>query len=110
MTLLKVIVRPDKVDAVRDAIITAGIPGVTLTEVRGLGRQKNQTTHYRGQPHQLPMLPRMELEVVAPIEVSASAAPAIMDAARTGEVGDGRIYVIPVERSYRIRTGEQDPL
>ncbi len=108
MRLLKVIMRPDKVDQVREAIDLALAPGMTVTDVRGQGAQKGHTTHYRGQAHQLPMLPRVELEVVVAEQGREAATASIIAAARTGEVGDGRIYVLPVERSYRIRAGEQD--
>ena len=106
MTLLKAIVRPDKVDAVNDALTRLGVAGMTVTEVRGHGRQKGHTAVYRGQEYTVSLLPKMEIEVVVPDQLSADVVTAIATAARTGEVGDGRIFVMPVTESYKIRTGE----
>lgn len=108
MRLLKVIVRPDKLDAVREAINAAGVPGVTVTEVRGIGTQ-GQRSHYRGQEYKRSIFPRMELETVVPDHLRAAVTAGIITAARTGQTGDGTVFVLPVERTYRIRTGEQDP-
>ncbi len=110
MMLLKAIVRPEKVDAVREAVTALGLPGLTVTEVRGHGKQKGHTATYRGQEYAVTLLPKMEIEVVVPDEVADQLASAIMEAAKTGTIGDGRVFVIPVERSYRIRTGEANPL
>jgi nitrogen regulatory protein PII len=109
MTLLKAIVRPDKVDEVKTALGQLGVSGMTVTEVRGHGKQKGHTAIYRGQEYAVSLLPKMEIEVVVPDHVSESVVAAIIKAARTGEIGDGRVFVIPVTRSYRIRTGEVDP-
>ena len=110
MMLLKAIVRPEKVDAVREAVSAVGLPGLTVTEVRGHGKQKGHTAIYRGQEYAVTLLPKMEVEVVVPDHLIDELASAIMEAAKTGTIGDGRVFVIPVERSYRIRTGEADPL
>jgi len=110
MRLLKVIVRVDKVDVVREAVNAAGVPGLTITEVRGVGEQKGHTAHYRGQEYQRTMFPRMELEAAVPEHLRAAVTADVMAAARTGQPGDGCVFVLPVERSYRIRTGEQDPV
>ena len=110
MMLLKAIVRPEKVDAVREAVAAVGLPGLTVTEVRGHGKQKGHTAIYRGQEYAVTLLPKMEVEVVVPDHLAEELAAAIMEAAKTGTIGDGRVFVIPVERSYRIRTGEADPL
>jgi nitrogen regulatory protein PII len=110
MMLLKAIVRPEKVDAVREAVSAVGLPGLTVTEVRGHGKQKGHTAIYRGQEYAVTLLPKMEVEVVVPDHLADELAAAIMEAAKTGTIGDGRVFVIPVERSYRIRTGEADPL
>ena len=110
MMLLKAIVRPEKVDAVREAVSGVGLPGLTVTEVRGHGKQKGHTAIYRGQEYAVTLLPKMEVEVVVPDHLADELAGAIMEAARTGTIGDGRVFLIPVERSYRIRTGEADPL
>lgn len=106
--LLKAIVRPDKVDAVKDALAAEGLAGMTVTEVRGHGKQKGHTAIYRGQEYQVSLLPKMEIEVVVQDFVADSACAAIITAARTGEIGDGRVFVMPVERTYSIRTGELD--
>ena len=108
MMLIKAIVRPDKVDAVKDAVGAAGVSGMTVTEVRGHGKQKGHTAIYRGQEYNVSLLPKMEIEVVAPDDLVDDVAAAIIKAARTGEIGDGRVFVIPVTRSYKIRTGELD--
>lgn len=107
MKLIKAIVRPNKVDDVKDALGTVGLPGMTVTEVRGHGKQKGHTAIYRGKEYDVSLLPKMEIEVVVPDEVVDDAVAAIIKAARTGEIGDGRVFVIPVEASYRIRTGER---
>jgi nitrogen regulatory protein PII len=106
--LLKAIVRPDKIDAVKDALAAEGIAGMTVTEVRGHGKQKGHTAIYRGQEYQVSLLPKMEIEVVVQDFVADSVCAAIITAARTGEIGDGRVFVMPVERTYSIRTGELD--
>jgi len=106
MKLIKSIVRPNKVDEVRDALTKLGIAGLTVTEVRGHGKQKGHTAIYRGKEYNVNLLPKMELEVVVDDGVAEEVIKAIIQAARTGEIGDGRVFVIPVEQSYRIRTGE----
>ena len=108
MKLLKSIVRPNKVDDVRDALEKLNIPGMTVTEVRGHGRQKGHTAIYRGKEYNVSLLPKMEIEVVVPDTIADDAIKAIVQAARTGEIGDGRVFVIPVLESYRIRTGEKE--
>src|SRR3954470_17620260 len=106
MKLIKSIVRPNKVDEVKAALEKLQISGMTVTEVRGHGKQKGHTAIYRGQEYNVSLLPKMEIEVVLPDAVVDDAVKAIMVAARTGEIGDGRVFVFPVEMSYRIRTGE----
>ena len=110
MTLLKAIVRPDKVDEVKEALGKMGVSGMTVTEVRGHGKQKGHTAIYRGQEYAVSLLPKMEIEVVVADQLTDGVVAAIIKAARTGEIGDGRVFVIPVSRSYRIRTGEVDPV
>jgi nitrogen regulatory protein PII len=107
MKLIKAIVRPNKVDDVREALEKLSISGVTVTEVRGHGKQKGHTAIYRGKEYQVSLLPKMEIEVVVQDEIVDEAIKAIIAAARTGEIGDGRVFVLPVVQSYRIRTGEQ---
>lgn len=108
MKLLKCIVRPNKVDDVKDALGRLNIAGMTVTEVRGHGKQKGHTAIYRGKEYNVNLLPKMEIEVVVPDAMADEAIKAIIEAARTGEIGDGRVFVIPVEQGYKIRTGEKD--
>jgi nitrogen regulatory protein PII len=108
MKLIKSIVRPNKVDDVRDALERMSIPGMTVTEVRGHGRQKGHTAIYRGKEYNVSLLPKVEIEVVVPDGVAEDVIKAVIAAARTGEIGDGRVFVTPVEHSYNIRTGEKD--
>jgi nitrogen regulatory protein PII len=108
MKLIKSIVRPNKVDDVRDALEKLNIPGMTVTEVRGHGRQKGHTAVYRGKEYNVSLLPKVEIEVVVPDAVAEDVIAAVIKAARTGEIGDGRVFVTPVEHSYNIRTGERD--
>jgi nitrogen regulatory protein PII len=108
MKLIKSIVRPNKVDDVKDALGKLNISGMTVTEVRGHGKQKGHTAIYRGKEYNISLLPKMQVEVVVAEEMVEDAIKAIIAAGRTGEIGDGRVFVLPVERSYRIRTGEMD--
>ena len=106
MKLIKAIIRPNKVDDVREALENLSIAGMTVTEVRGHGKQKGHTAIYRGKEYSVSLLPKMEIELVVDDEAADEAVKAIMQAARTGEIGDGRVFVLPVGASYRIRTGE----
>jgi nitrogen regulatory protein P-II 1 len=106
MKLIKAIIRPNKVDDVREALENLSIAGMTVTEVRGHGKQKGHTAIYRGKEYNVSLLPKMEIELVVEDEAADEAVKAIMQAARTGEIGDGRVFVLPVGASYRIRTGE----
>ena len=108
MKLLKAIVRPNKVDDVKDALAKLNISGMTVTEVRGHGKQKGHTAIYRGKEYNVSLLPKMQIEVVVANTAADDAIRAIVEAARTGEIGDGRVFVLPVEASYRIRTGERE--
>ena len=108
MKLIKAIVRPSKVDAVKDALARNGISGLTVSEVRGHGRQRGHTPVYRGGEYEISLLPKMKVEVVVEDDAVEDAIDAIMAEARTGEIGDGRIFVMPVEQSRVIRTGERD--
>ena len=106
MKLIKSIVRPDKVEAVKDAVGKINVSGMTVTEVRGHGKQKGHTAIYRGQEYNVSLLPKMQIEIVIPDDIVDDVVKAIILAARTGEVGDGRVFVTPVTHSYKIRTGE----
>jgi nitrogen regulatory protein PII len=108
MKLLKAIIRPNKLDDVKDALAKLNVSGMTVTEVRGHGKQKGHTAVYRGKEYNVSLLPKMQVEAVVSDAIAEDAIRAIVEAARTGEIGDGRVFVLPVERSYRIRTGEQD--
>ena len=108
MKLIKAIVRPNKVDDVKDALAKNSISGMTVSEVRGHGRQRGHSSVYRGSEYEVSLLPKMEIEIVVPDDIVEDAIDAIMEAARTGEIGDGRVFVIPVEQGRIIRTGEQD--
>ena len=107
MKLIKAIVRPNKVDEVKDALGKLGVEGITVTEVRGHGKQKGHTAIYRGQEYIVSLLPKMELDIVVGDAMADEVVKAVTSAARTGEIGDGRVFVLPVEESYRIRTGER---
>ena len=108
MKLIKCIIRPNKVDDVKDALSRLSVSGMTVSEVRGHGKQKGHTAIYRGKEYNVSLLPKMEIEVVVPDDLVDEAIKAIIQAARTGEIGDGRVFVIPVSHSYKIRTGEQE--
>src|SRR5688500_13608417 len=110
MKLVKAIVRPNKVDEVRDALEKLNVGGMTVTEVRGHGRQKGHTAIYRGKEYDVTLLPKICIDVVVTNNVVEDVIQAIIRAARTGEIGDGRVFVLPVEHSYNIRTGEQDAI
>ena len=108
MKLIKTIIRPNKVDDVKDALAALNISGMTVTEVRGHGKQKGHTAIYRGKEYNVILLPKMEIDVIVSDSMADDAIKAIIGAARTGEIGDGRVFVLPVEESYRIRTGEKE--
>ena len=108
MKLIKAIVRPNKVDEVKDALGKLSIAGMTVTEVRGHGKQKGHTAVYRGKEYNVSLLPKMCIETVVADDVVEVVVKAIIDAARTGEIGDGRVFVLPVTQSYKIRTGENE--
>ena len=108
MKLVKAIIRPNKVDEVKEALAKLQIAGMTVTEVRGHGRQKGHTAVYRGKEYEVTLLPKMQIETVVPDHLVDAAIQAISSVSRTGEIGDGRVFVLPVEQGYNIRTGERD--
>ena len=108
MQLIKSIVRPDKVDDVKEALIKLNVAGMTVTEVRGHGHQKGHTAVYRGKEYNVDLLPKMQIETVVLDLIVDDVVRAIIEAARTGEIGDGRVFVAPITRSYKIRTGEAE--
>lgn len=107
MKLTKAIIRPNKVDDLKDAFAKIEIGGMTVTEVRGHGRQKGHTAVYRGREYKVALLPKMQIETVVPDALVEPALQAIREVARTGEIGDGRVFICPVEEAYNIRTGEK---
>ena len=106
MKLIMAIVKPFKLDDVREALVAAGVEGLTVSEVKGYGRQKGQTEIYRGAEYQVNFLPKVKLEVVVEDSAVAKAVDAIKQSAGTGKIGDGKIFVLNVEEAVRIRTGE----
>ena len=110
MKLIKSIIRPNKVDDVKEALDRLGLAGMTVTEVRGHGKQKGHTAIYRGKEYNVSLLPKMLIEAVVPDSLVDEAVKAIVASAKTGEIGDGRVFVVPVEQAYRIRTGEKDAI
>jgi nitrogen regulatory protein P-II 2 len=108
MKLVMAIIKPFKLDEVRQALTELGLQGMTVTEVKGYGRQKGHTEIYRGAEYAVNFLPKIKIEVVVPTAMVDKAVDAIVAAAKTGQIGDGKIFVVPVERAVRIRTGESD--
>lgn len=108
MKKIEAIIKPFKLDDVVDALSEVGIEGVTVSEVRGFGRQKGRTEVYKGAEYVVDFLPKIKLEVVLPEALADSAVEAIRKAAHTGKIGDGKVFVIPVEAALRIRTGEKN--
>ena len=106
MKLITAIIKPFKLDEVREALSAVGVQGVTVTEVKGFGRQKGHTELYRGAEYVVDFLPKVKIEVVLPAELVERAVEAIQKAARTGRIGDGKIFITSVEEVIRIRTGE----
>lgn len=107
MKKIEAIIKPFKLDDVKEKLTEVGIKGMTVSEVRGFGRQKGHTEIYRGAEYVVDFLPKIKIEVVAPDDQVGEVVEAIRQAAYTGKIGDGKIFVIPVEECLRIRTGEQ---
>ena len=108
MKKIEAIIKPFKLDEVREALSEVGVTGLTVTEVKGFGRQKGHTELYRGAEYVVDFLPKVKIEVVLADEMLDKAVEAIRRAAKTGRIGDGKIFVTPVEQIVRIRTGETD--
>ncbi|HLV27779.1 MAG TPA: P-II family nitrogen regulator [Burkholderiaceae bacterium] len=106
MKMISAIIKPFKLDEVREALADIGATGVTVTEVKGFGRQKGHTELYRGAEYVVDFLPKLRVDVVLPASMIEAAIDAIIKAAYTGKIGDGKIFVTPVEQVVRIRTGE----
>ena len=110
MKMVMAIIKPFKLDDVREALAEVGVAGITATEVKGFGRQKGHTELYRGAEYVVDFLPKVKVEVVVRSEDVDACVDAIVQSARTGKIGDGKIFVSPVERIVRIRTGEEDDI
>ncbi|GAB4215019.1 MAG: P-II family nitrogen regulator [Synechococcales cyanobacterium] len=108
MKKIEAVIRPFKLDEVKIALVNAGIVGMTVSEVRGFGRQKGQTERYRGSEYTVEFLQKLKLEIVVEDELADTVIEKIVSAARTGEIGDGKIFVYPVEKTIRIRTSEMN--
>ena len=108
MKLVSAVIKPFKLDDVREALAEVGVQGITVTEVKGFGRQKGHTELYRGAEYVVDFLPKIKLEVAVADEQLDRVVDAIQNAARTGKIGDGKIFVSPLEQVIRIRTGELD--
>lgn len=110
MKIVVAVIKPFKLDSVRDALTRLGIQGLTVTEVKGYGRQKGHTEIYRGSEYAVTFLPKLKIEVAAPSDRVDKIIEAISGAAKTGEIGDGKIFVLGIDRAVRIRTGELDEM
>ncbi len=108
MKLIMAVIKPFKLDEVRDALTGLGVEGLTVTEVKGYGRQKGHTEIYRGTEYAVNFLPKLKIEVAVTQANTDKAVEAIIAAAKTGQIGDGKIFVTPIENAVRIRTGETD--
>ncbi len=108
MKLITAIIKPSRLDAVLDAVTEAGVSGLTVTEVRGYGRQKGKTEVYRGAEYEVKLLPKVKLEMAVTSERVEPVVEALARAANTGKIGDGKVFVMDLESALRIRTGERD--
>src|SRR5881296_3162190 len=108
MKLLKIIIRNEKFEEVKESLTAIHVTGMTVTEVRGHGRQKGHKAVYRGTEYSVTLLPKIMIELVITDEIVDDTIKTIIETARTGEIGDGRVFVLPVEQGYNIRTGERD--
>lgn len=108
MKLIMAIIKPFKLDDVREALTPLGVQGLTVSEVKGFGRQKGQTEIYRGAEYHVNFLPKVKIEVAVPDDLAEQVVEAIIRSARTGKIGDGKVFVMDMQRAVRIRTGETD--
>ena len=108
MKKIEAIIKPFKLEDVKDAVLKLGVSGITITEVKGFGRQKGHKEIYRGAEYVVDFLPKIKLEVAVPSDLVSKVVDAIKENARTGEIGDGKIFILPLEKAVRIRTGEED--
>jgi nitrogen regulatory protein P-II 2 len=110
MKLIVAIVKPSRLDAIRDALTRAGVHGLTVSEVKGYGRQKGHTEIYRGAEYTVNFVPKLKIEVAVTDDQAERVAEAIVNAARTGQIGDGKVFVFGMDHAIRIRTGEVDDI
>jgi nitrogen regulatory protein P-II 2 len=108
MKIVMAIIKPFKLDEVRDALTAIGVQGLTVTEVKGYGRQKGHTEIYRGAEYAVSFLPKLKIEIAVPAAMAPKVVDAISSAAKTGQIGDGKIFVYGIDQAVRIRTGETD--
>ncbi|EJL32780.1 nitrogen regulatory protein PII [Caulobacter sp. AP07] len=108
MKMIVAVIKPSRLDAVLEAVTEAGASGLTVTEVRGYGRQKGKTEVYRGAEYEVKLLPKVKLEIAVPTDVVDSVVEALQRTANTGKIGDGKVFVLDLEQALRIRTGERD--
>ena len=108
MKKIEAIIKPFKLEDVKDAVLKLGVSGITITEVKGFGRQKGHKEIYRGAEYVVDFLPKIKLEVAVSSDLVSKVVDAIKENARTGEIGDGKIFILPLEKAIRIRTGEED--
>jgi nitrogen regulatory protein P-II 1 len=107
MKQIEAVIKPFKLDEVKEALTKVGIQGMTITEVKGFGRQKGHTELYRGAEYSVDFLPKVKIQILVPDEKASQVVDTILQTARTGKIGDGKIFVTPVEEVVRIRTGEK---
>src|SRR5580658_1030815 len=108
MKMIVAVIKPSRLDAVLDAVTRAGATGLTVSEVRGYGRQKGKTEVYRGQEYEVKLLPKVRLEIAVPDDIVEAVIEAVSRAANTGKIGDGKVFVLELAGALRIRTGERD--
>jgi nitrogen regulatory protein PII len=106
MKLIIAVIKPFKLEDVKDALAAIHVEGMTVTEVKGFGRQKGHTEVYRGSEYSVDFLPKVKIEVVVPDETAGKAVETIVKAAHTGKIGDGKVFILPLEQAVRVRTGE----
>ena len=108
MKMIVAVIKPSRLDAVLDAVTEAGVAGLTVTEVRGYGRQKGKTEVYRGAEYEVKLLPKVKLEIAVPSDIADAVIEAIASTANPGKIGDGKVFVMDLEQALRIRTGDRD--
>jgi nitrogen regulatory protein P-II 2 len=108
MKMIVAVIKPSRLDAVLEAVTEAGASGLTVTEVRGYGRQRGKTEVYRGAEYEIKLLPKVKLEIAVPDDIAQAVVDAVAKTANTGKIGDGKVFVMDLEQALRIRTGDRD--